>query len=81
MTNLNDFLDSEFSEAERAEIQLIADEMILDTGLQLPQTIGQPPGERFTQRRIVLVQHSVGQVCTMACQNGEIGGGINGDGK
>lgn len=35
MTDLNDFLKAEFSDAERAEIQLTADEMILDTGLQL----------------------------------------------
>jgi len=35
MTDLNEFLKDEFSDAEHAEIQLIADEMILDTGLQL----------------------------------------------
>lgn len=35
MTDLNDFLKAEFSDAERAEIQLIADELILETGLQL----------------------------------------------
>jgi len=35
MTNLNDFLKAEFSEAERTEIQRMADELILETGLQL----------------------------------------------
>ncbi|MBP2200175.1 helix-turn-helix domain-containing protein [Pantoea cypripedii] len=35
MTDLNDFLNTEFSEKDRAEIQQLADEMILDTGLQL----------------------------------------------
>lgn len=35
MTNLNDFLKAEFSEAERTEIERMADELILETGLQL----------------------------------------------
>lgn len=35
MTDLNDFLKAEFSDADRAEIQLMADELILETGLQL----------------------------------------------
>jgi len=35
MTKLNDFLKDEFSDADLAEIQQMADAMILETGLQL----------------------------------------------
>lgn len=35
MTDLKDYLKAQFSEAERAEIQRVADELILATGLQL----------------------------------------------
>ncbi|MDI9223197.1 helix-turn-helix transcriptional regulator [Pantoea sp. EA-12] len=35
MTELNDFLKDEFSASERADIQQMADELILETGLQL----------------------------------------------
>lgn len=35
MTDLKDFLHAEFSDDERADIQQMAEEMILETGLQL----------------------------------------------
>lgn len=35
MSELREFINAEFSEVDRAEIQLMAEEMILETGLQL----------------------------------------------
>lgn len=35
MSDLREFINAEFSEVDRAEIQLMAEEMILETGLQL----------------------------------------------
>ena len=35
MNDLQKFIESEFTEAEQADIQLMADELILETGLQL----------------------------------------------
>jgi DNA-binding XRE family transcriptional regulator len=35
MTDLQDFINTEFSEVDRAEIGLMAEEMILETGLQI----------------------------------------------
>jgi len=47
---------------------------VIQRGTQLPQTIGKTFAERLALSGIITMQRSVGQVFTMASQNGEIGG-------